>query len=174
MSFFNVSVVGTNTIQRDLETELKNIENQSNLALNNIGAEMVNTLQKFINEVWYKGYKPKVYKRRTDGAGGTPIGSRENMDYKVSKRQLYFSYEPTGEHINPKWSNRNGDKLIEHIQQGLNDYTEKEIPPRPFWNDFIEEEQFELFSTFKNAMLPYSVIADGQEIYDLSEFDLEE
>lgn len=182
MSFFNVSITGLETIEKDLNEELKEITNLSNLALSNLGVEMIETLQKFIQKRFYDLYKPRVYQRRSEHDGlGTPIIDKSNMHPNVKGTTLEFDFIPNLEHKKPKWTNNhtyNGvktghynDYLIKWARIGVNCYTGENMGPRPFWNEFLEEEEQTIFDYYKNAMLPYSVIRDNTDVLDLSEFE---
>ena len=172
-------------LEEDFGKEVNSIKKEVNYALTQTGVELAHDLQSTLNREWYNKYKPKVYKRRTDDPSlGTPIGSDENFDETYTdptKQMLYFAYNPTGRHIKPAWSERNGDSLIAWIQNEHN-YANKEtgeidftIPARPFWNIFVrEQENGGLMEKFIKAMSPkYTVIEDRDKI-DLSDSYLPE
>lgn len=166
MSFFNVTIEGVESIQQDLNNEATQIYQAIPTALHQVGSDMIATLQKHIEEVWYydHGFYPKEYKRRTDNPSlGTPLGSEKNMAYSVSGTSLDFTYMPTGEHKDKAWHDRDGDDLIVSIHLGklLGD-----PPPRPFWNSFVNDEEHNgVINSFAKGMKPkYDVIADGKDV----------
>ena len=159
MSFFKVTVSGLETIDEDFELESRKIEKAFPQALQYVGSEMIVSLQKHIFEDWYKQYTPKVYERRTDNISlGTPLGAEANMDVQVNNNTLDFTYEPTGEHANETYHTRDGDTLIEFLQVGA-----EGIPPRPFWNQFVEEQANSgIIDAFIKRMSPFAtVIPEG-------------
>jgi len=65
---------------------------------------------------------------------------------------------------------RSSDDLIQSIQDGT---VAKNAPPRPFWDNFVREQENEtIMSTLKRAMQPYEIIDSGERI-DLSTYYLE-
>lgn len=163
-------------IKEDLKKEHENIKKQVDYALLDVGVELQSDLRERLFQDWYKRYTPNQYERRTDDNSlGIPLGGDENFEIYVKRQTLEFSYEPTGHHANPEWSERNGDNLISWIQAEHN-YAEEEngeiiqtIPSRPFWNNFVDEIMDGGFmGKFIKAMSPkYNVIPDGTE--DLSD-----
>lgn len=161
MSFFNVTIEGIESIQQDLNTETTQIYQAIPTALQQVGSDMIATLQKHINDEWYHRYTPRSYKRRTDNpALGTPLGSESNMAYSVSGASLDFTYIPTGEHQNNSWHTRDGDDLIDSIQLGK---LAGSPPPRPFWNSFVNDEEHNgVINSFISGMKSkYQVIEEG-------------
>lgn len=159
MSFFKVTVSGIETIDEDFELESRKIQAGIPQALNYVGSEMIVSLQKHIFEDWYEKYTPSVYERRTDDTSlGTPLGAEGNMDVFVDKDKMEFSYEPTGEHAKQSFHTRDGDRLIEFLQVG-----NKYMPPRPFWNLFVEEQKNRgIMEAFIKGMSPFAtVIPEG-------------
>ena len=127
-------------VEQDLQKEQKKIAHEVDRALVEVGVELKNDLQFFLKEVWYKGYDPVQYERRTDDNSlGTPLGDESNFDYWAVRQKLTFSYEPTGKHKEKEWSEREGDKLIEWIQSS-HEIEDSYIPARPFWNDFLDAQ----------------------------------
>lgn len=155
-------------LKEDLEKEYKAIEKQVDRALLDVGVELKNDLQLALQKEWYQGYTPKKYKRRTDDNSlGTPLGSDENFEIGVRRRELEFVYEPTGEHRNKKWSDRDGDDLIAWIQSS-HEYELSSIPARPFWNNFLDQQMDGgIMEKFIKGMSPkYTVLSDGNENLD--------
>jgi hypothetical protein len=158
-------------LESDFETEIANINKHIPLALSSVGADMEDNLQKHLYYDWYLANTPKEYKRRTDNPKlGTPLGSEKNINYVAYGNNLLFTYTPTGEHEDEYWHTSDGDELIINIQTGELVGT---APPRPFWNNFVEEQQQKLIVTFAEAMRPYNVIREKDEKIDLSEFLLD-
>ena len=170
MSFFKFYVTGLETIDLDYLKETADIGRYSSSALQTVGAEMIENLQKHIQEDWYGAWKPpKVYERRTDDPSlGTPLGSKENMDASVSGMELDFTYEPNGEHKVAAWSgHRSGDGLINVIQTNSGwTWKPKGAGKRPFWNNFVDEEfNGQIMETFITAMSgQYKVEPDGTDL----------
>lgn len=168
MSFFKVTIEGLDSIKEDYKKQENAINNAIPGALRYVGSEMIVNLQKHITDDWYKRYKPKQYMRRTDNPSlGTPIGSRENMDYAVDGKTLDFMFYPHGDHVVSEWYDRDGDKLIESIQTGKMTYGS--FPPRPFWNMFVEEQKNEaIMRNFSKAMadrkMPIEAEGQGKDV----------
>ena len=181
MSFFKVTITGVESFQQEVEKEFTHIETQIPKALELVGSEMIANLQKHIKEDWYEAWgKPKVYERRTDNPNlGTPLGSKDNMDYEVKDDSLYFVYIPSGEHQNSQWSTTSGDDLIRIIQKNhgwkykpSTDSQNRRIMPRPFWDNFVDEQIHSgIINSFIKGMGEHNkvmstgrdVIADGTE-----------
>lgn len=156
-------------LDKELTELIKPIKPKISQALNSVGDMLKTDLQQKARQIWYLGYTPEVYKRRTDNpALGTPLTSEKNMAVDVTGTKLEFSYFPTGEHLNQGWHTDDGDNLIENIQRGA---LWGEPPARPFWNFFVEDnENFLLFEYFEYFMKPYKIVAnDAERKLDLSE-----
>lgn len=125
-----------NGLKEDLEKENKKIKIQIDRALNYVASEMEENLRQHLWEDWHEKYFPKEYIRRTDNYSyGRPLGGGKNFHIEVKNGLLTFDYEPTGKHQVTVWYDRDGNDLIEWIQKEHGD-----IPPRPFWNNFIDEQ----------------------------------
>lgn len=157
----SVGVIG---LDAEVNDEIAKIENDIPIALNAVGSEMIKSLQEHIETDWYNAWQPSVYIRRTDVLSyGTPLGSIKNMDVQVlGKRTLDFTYSPTGEYKGPYFEHdRDGDELIESIQTGR---LEGEPPPRPFWNNFVEEQKNgAIMNTFSAYMRKHAMVLEGGE-----------
>ena len=170
---FKVSVSQERTLLDDYQKEEGEIRAHFSEAINMIASEMKENLQKHIYEDWYLPWgKPKRYKRRTDNPDlGTPLGSDQNIHAIPSKDTLEFIYDPSGEHTNEKYHTRDGDDLIRVIQmnsgwtwQPNEDRGGREIMPRPFWNNFVDEQESGgIINAFIAGMAPYKVIAEGKD-----------
>ncbi len=136
MGFFKCTITDDNSLNCECETVIGKIQKQIPYALETVGSEMIVDLQKHITQDWYVQYKPKIYKRRTDAAYlGKSLANKDNMNVIVKNNNLEFSYNPTGEHKKEEWHKRDGEELISFIESG-----DKNIPPRPFWNNFVNEQ----------------------------------
>ena len=160
MSFFKVTITGLDTIDEDFELESRKIEKAFPHALHYVGSEMIANLRKHIFEDWYQQYTPTLYQRRTDDPSlGQGLMSLDYMDAQIQGSQMQFIYEPSGDHANAAYHTRDGDKLIEFLQVGA-----EGIPPRPFWNFFVEEQKNSgIMEAFMRGMKPYEVIPEGGE-----------
>ncbi|MBQ8497551.1 MAG: hypothetical protein IJ489_08875 [Clostridia bacterium] len=155
-----IQIEGLQRIDEEIQKNLDAIKNQAQIAFHQIGGEMVSNLQDHIQNDWYIRDTAGKYKRRTDfPAFGTPLGDRRNMTVSVSHDEnnlpvLSFVYEPTGEHKKSYWHDRDGDDLIDSIQEG----TPIGKKPRPFWDQFAKEQlDCAIIQSFINAMKPFKV-----------------
>lgn len=170
--------VGISGLDADIEKEIAKIENDIPIALEGVGSEMIRDLQEHIHQDWYEPWKPRVYKRRTDNPSlGTPLGSEKNISVSVINNRLDFVYAPSGEYGGKGFDDvRNGDELITALQTGKDLWGEP--PPRPFWNNFVEEQKNEkIMQNFANFFpKEYKIIKEGGEndlIFDSGESLLE-
>ena len=141
-------------------TDLNIVQIQVNkkipLALERVGAEMQASLTKHLWNDWYSMYTPKEYLRRTDHPSlGTSILHANTMDIHVNGNSLEFTYTPIGEYPEaPEWHTNDGDRLIESIQTGK---LWGNPPPRPFWNNFVNEMAHgDIVNALADA-LPYKI-----------------
>ena len=172
-----IQIDGLQQIDTEIQKQIDRIKLQAKTAFDSIGSEMISNLQDHIRNDWYKRDTPGNYKRRTDSPSfGTPIGDAQNMSVTVSFDEnhlpfLTFVYEPTGEHKKAYWHDRDGDDLIDSIQQG----TPIGKKPRPFWDCFVKEQlDSEMMQSFICAMKPFDVkrSGDGDVIPTGEEYDL--
>lgn len=125
-------------LKEDLEKEYKQINIQVDSALNYVASEMKENLRKHLWEDWHEVWFPKEYIRRTDNPSyGRPLGGEKNFHVEVKNGLLSFEYNPIGDHHIDHWHTRDGDKIITAIQTGK---LLGSPPPRPFWNNFVEEQ----------------------------------
>ena len=162
-----VTLVG---LKADIEKEKNKIKGSVNRALNYVGAEMVISLQDHLQNDWYRVWKGKQYKRRTDGAIGVPLASLENFDVLPAKNgKLTFEYLPTGEYPeNNDYHTNDGDDLIRAIQNG---YLGEDAPARPFWDNFVNEQETSAVANFVQGMANegYTVVTTLEDTLDLRE-----
>lgn len=180
MSLFKVEVTGLDSLDKDFEKHKKAIEKRIPTALGIVGAEMVKDLQSIIEGYFYKSYSPKHYQRT--GA----MKDDASMNYSPKGSELTFTYEPETSHtgldawVQDKPSKgefplpRQPDDLIIWGQMSHFDGTDHEIPARPFWNMFLEQQGNEkILDNFARGMMPkYSVIREEGEIVNLSDSEL--
>lgn len=180
MSLLKIEITGLDSLDKDLEKIKDEIGTQIPIALGIVGAEMVNDLQAIIEGYFYKSYHPKNYQRRNKMTEDTAF------DYLSDGNELLFLYEPdttqqgldawvqdkptSGEFPLP----RNPDDLIVWGQYSHFDGTDHEIPARPFWNYFLDEQGNEkILDNFVRGMSPkFKVEKEEGERVDLSEFSL--
>lgn len=185
---FTAKITGLDT---DLRIENDKIKAKAADALVQVSGEMVDSLKDHLYNDWYLAYTPKDYLRRTDFVQfGVPIGGDENLDISVdrSSPKLDFYFEPSLMHkIFSPWSD-GSDGMIEWIQhehrygevhRGWKIIKEAKIiiPARPFWNNFVREQQNGgIMSSFVQHMAPqYKVVAKANDkIVDLTESLLKE
>ena len=157
-------------LEYDVGMAIGEIENNLTPVLENVGAELINDLQKHIERDVYAKYSPISYPRRRDFPRfGTPLTSIKNFSTKVSNElntaTLEFDYSPDGTHKGQKkdaldydeeidekrnggkTGNRplkpnpvHGDALIRRIETGEGYDWKSDVPARPFWDKFITQE----------------------------------
>lgn len=180
MSFFEVKIEGLDSLEKDFEDHKKAIQKQIPIALGVVGSEMANDLKALVEGYFYKGYSPKHYQR--SGA----MKDDASMTYLPQGNELTFTYTPETKHSGlDAWVQdkpvdgkfplpRDPDDLIIWGQMSHFDGTDHEIPARPFWNLFLEQQGNEkILDNFARGMLPnYTVVKETGETVDLSDSDL--
>lgn len=171
-----VSVDVEGSLDEDLQKEVGDIRAQFPRAMRRVASEMKSNLYKHIENDWYLPWgAPKRYKRRTDDPSlGTPLGSGRNMHVSFSSDGgLEFIYEPTGAHKNQKWNTAKGDALIKIIQDNDGwrwppdkDKQGRNVMPRPFWNNFVDEQENGGIIQAFIAGMPkkYEIVAQGDDV----------
>lgn len=162
--------------EKDIQSQVKPYFSH---ALDYVGSEMIVNLQDHIRRDWYEKWgSPKQYIRRSDSPEyGTPIGSQENMDSHVYGDKLIFTFEPDTEHgYDDSWSGSSAnsqvtpDDMIRIIQSNSGwrypvnkDIHGRTIMPRPFWNNFVDEQENEkIIESFAAGIShDFTVIPDG-------------
>ncbi len=167
MEFFDVKMTQVGSVVSELKAECGEIGKKIPFALQEVGERMRGSLMEHIARDWYQKWKPSKYERRTDNPEyGTPIGDPSNMDLQITQNTLVFDYQPSRQHALHEPFSNSPDELIRTIQSGS---VAPNAPPRPFWDNFVREQENEtIMFTFKRAMLPYKVTDNGTKI-DLSE-----
>lgn len=155
-------------LEYDVGMAIGEIENNMTPLLQYVGAEMIEDLQRRIKMDVYRAYTPKSYPRRKDHPEfGTPLWDIKNFTTHINNDLnvaiLEFDYSPDGTHKGKKkdaldYDDKyhrddpdyaedplkpnpvHGDALIKRIQTGKG-YDWKCSPgERPFWDNFVEEE----------------------------------
>ena len=192
----DVGIVGLDT---EIDKEIAEIEKDIPKALENVGSEIIESLSRHLDEDFYNKYSPVAYRRRyTEG-----LRNKKNMIATVKGRTLQFEYKPSGEPTGTlgdtlNWSEdlenwlkrfhktattpifspaHDGDDLIVWAQK-RHEIGKYEIPARPFWNIFVEEQKNDgILNAFSVGMLPnYEIIKEGGEkdlVFDNGESMLE-
>lgn len=158
---FGMEIFG---LDEDVNKNISKIEKQIPVALNYVGSEMITSLEEHLQEDWYNEYEPQAYRRRTDNPSlGRGLKSNEYIDVNVTGKNLSFIYTPSGEYNGQAFAHeRDGDELIESIQIGSELWGNP--PPRPFWNNFVEEQKNEkIMTSFAKGISPYVLILEGGE-----------
>lgn len=165
--FLNVKV-GMVGIETDMKKQTDDINKTVHGALRWVSGDMLYSFYNYLFGTWYNGYTPLVYERRTDNPSlGRPLGDKKNISISVDNGRLTFDYSPTGYHATQFFSVvRNGDDLIESIQTGK---LWGNPPPRPFWNNFVKEQETEALDSFIRAMKPYKVEKENSERLDFKD-----
>lgn len=148
-SFFHVSIQGEDTLSNEVNDQILAVSRAATDALRLVGSDMIESLQRHIRHDWYEPWgPPKDYERRTGKNDPDALGSEKNMHVDPHGLSLSFVYSPTGRHEVRAWNKRSGDALIETIQtnsgwtwEPTKDKKRREIMPRPFWNNFVEEQR---------------------------------
>ena len=114
--------------------------------LNALQGDLTYALQRHIQTDVYAMYKPSSYVRRNSRDGiGTPLESDENIYAGLDgDRTLVFGYFPSGRNtLYDEEDEVEGDELIKVLSYGQGyswDVSKKNIPPRPFWDNFVTEQ----------------------------------
>lgn len=139
-----VTVEGIDSIDKDFDAVMKEIDNAVNYGLEVVGTEMKASLRVHIMDDVYDQYEPEVYKRRVDYPEyGVSMMDSGNIEEQIENGRLHFSYVFSG--LNTEFKGapyyRQSDKIIKAIQDGVNyPWNEKiEIEPRPFWDNFVSD-----------------------------------
>ena len=129
---FNVTVERLDSLDEDLKSLTEKIDTAVTAGLNTVLGDFKDSLASHVQEDAYKKYKPKKYKRT--GA----MGDEKNMTGKVSGNVLDFLYEFDTESDGNYYEE--SDDVIRVVQSGKNYLWGVAIKPRPFWDNFINEQ----------------------------------
>lgn len=187
------TVSGVETFSQEVNDFAKGVQDKIPAALRIIGANMIKSLQKHIETDVYGAYEPISYPRRfLFPQFGTSIHDEKNMDVSVAGNMLIFAYTPTGAHTGLmkdtlNWDGdsasfsgneplkphpANGDELIAIIETGTGYDWDCDVPSRPFWTNFAEEQKSDqIMLHFIAGMSPYKVEKNGEDVlFDGSEY----
>ena len=175
---FRVEVSGLDSLDKDYEEQLQTIDKAIPAGLSVVGNEMAAALQRHVKNDVYAAYKPKSYKRTGE------MGDISNMTSTIDKSSntLAFEYRFGTESARPYF--KDSDQVIAAVQDSdyLWNVGNREIPERPFWNNFFNElfsdnRVDEYFASGINQSTPSlratavdgSVILTGEDMQDLHE-----
>ncbi|MBR5285697.1 MAG: hypothetical protein IKU30_02255 [Clostridia bacterium] len=170
----DVSLSGLKSIQNDFRAEKQKIDDYIPFALNYMSNEMLVSLYDHIQSDWYEEYFPNNYDRRTDAGDPDALGGENSTDIQINGKSMVFTYSPKSNQWVPPDTDVSGDHLINIIQTGLGGFWNSKVPKRPFWNNFVREQEQELIEEFITAMQPYTVYKDTNDVFDLSDILLDE
>lgn len=175
-------------LDKEVNEHIEKIGRKIPQALEDVGSEMQESFIRHIQEDFYNKYSPVAYRRRYEKG----LLDKANIHIeKIKENRLVFSYLPKGEPQGTlkdslNWSENleeylksvnktadtpffhpahNDDELIVWAQKKhkIGNYN---IPARPFWNNFVEEQKNgKIMETFigSTAWKPYSIQAEGGE-----------
>lgn len=175
---FKVEVSGLDSLDKDYEEQLQTIDKAIPAGLSVVGNEMAAALQRHVKNDVYAAYKPKSYKRTGE------MGDISNMTSTIDKASntLAFEYRFGTESARPYF--KDSDQVIAAVQDSdyLWNVGNREIPERPFWDNFFNElfsdnRVDEYFASGMNQSTPSlratavdgSVILTGEDMQDLHE-----
>lgn len=175
---FRVEVSGLDSLDKDYEEQLQTIDKAIPAGLSVVGNEMAAALQRHVKNDVYAAYKPKSYKRTGE------MGDISNMTSTIDKSSntLAFEYRFGTESARPYF--KDSDQVIAAVQDSdyLWNVGNREIPERPFWDNFFNElfsdnRVDEYFASGMNQSTPSlratavdgSVILTGEDMQDLHE-----
>lgn len=177
MGEIGISVTASELNYQALTEDLGNILSAEAMGrvANEVYGDMKDSLQEHIRTDVYSEYKPKVYKRRREYAGfGPALINIDRNSVPIIKpgkggAQVGIIYMPSGEHERERWHTADGDDLIGRIEKKDPPYTwdakkRKPIPPRPFWQNFVDEMVGSGFA----ASVSRAFKGEGIEISDIS------
>lgn len=175
---FKVEVSGLDSLDKDYEEQLQTIDKAIPAGLSVVGNEMAAALQRHVKNDVYAAYKPKSYKRTGE------MGDISNTTSTIDKASntLAFEYRFGTESARPYF--KDSDQVIAAVQDSdyLWNVGNREIPERPFWDNFFNElfsdnRVDEYFASGMNQSTPSlratavdgSVILTGEDMQDLHE-----
>lgn len=166
---FKFSIKEEETLEDDLKKMLPKIQKAIGVGLKVVQSDMQDCLQDWVQYEVYDGYNPTEYQRR--GYNGGMIADNSMMGI-IRGNSLTFSYWFSGYNEAYPYSPRyyTADEIIKTIQSGNNylwNVQGKDIPERPFWDDFLNEQinkgraEITLARAMRNYDNELNVQADG-------------
>lgn len=171
---FNVEISGLGQIMQEYAKEEEEIRKQLSGALKIVESNLRSSLKEHIATDMYEPWALPLWYVRTGG-----MIDDEAIESSTKGLRLDFSYEPhwdfpeytysaKGERVREK----RGNELIEVIQtnsgwtwQPKEDTQDRQIMPRPFWNNFVREAQNSLIMDGLITNLSgYTLIPDGNDV----------
>lgn len=148
--FLTVTMSGWESVKQELDDVMTAMKRPIRNGLATAGYAMAPALKQHIADDWYDAWgPPKKYLRRTDYPERGPSLYEQVEEAVVRDDSVFFEYLPSGEYRSAggmKTSDANGDDLINIIQYNRGwtfppslDRQGRNIMPRPFWNNFVEE-----------------------------------
>lgn len=144
--FLTITIKGMDGLDKELSDALYEMKKPIQRGLQNAAMTFAPALKQHIADDWYDAWgPPRKYLRRTDY---TKYG--ESLYSQVDEATVHdgyvdFVYLPNGQH-RLYGESASGDDLIRIIQNNSGwefkpsyDRQGREIMPRPFWNNFVEE-----------------------------------
>lgn len=182
-------------LESNTDIACNTIKKNVDVVLSIMGGELVHDLQKHIEKDFYDEYQPKSYPRRKNHTiFGPPLDDTKNFDTVVKNNVLTFDYHPLGFHtgkirdtlnfdpdmypesmwdkpIKPKPVH--GDDLINRLEKGEGDWrkprgatwTDSKFPKRPFWSNFVSEENNGKLIRHFNKIVGDMDMTDGAYAY---------
>lgn len=162
LGLFSVTTKWEGSLEQEVEAHVPRIKDAANMALHSCESEMSASLLEHIKNDWYDAWgEPLVYKRRSDNDDyGQGLMDPDNITPNVNGLTLTFLFTPNAKHSAKNWSrDLSSDELIEVIQtnsgwkyEPTEDRRGRKIMPRPFWNNFVEEQRNGmLFGAFESG-----------------------
>lgn len=167
---FQISISGLGQIYHEYMDIQEDIERKINRGLSVLESEMQNLLgEHILNDLYGAWGEPKAYDRTYAMLSSDAIVS------KSGNLRLEFQYEPHWDAPSYNRDNKRekrGDELISILQtndgwtyQPSEDTLERDIMPRPFWNNFVREVRESLIiNTLADSLSGYIFIPEGNDI----------
>ena len=148
--FLSVTMKGWDTVGKELDDALYEMKKPIRKGLETAGYAMAPALKQHIADDWYDAWgPPRKYLRRTDYPEYGEGLYEQVKEAEIHDDSVLFEYLPNGEYRRASGAIANtasGDDLINIIQYNRGweykpslDRQGREIMPRPFWNNFVEE-----------------------------------
>lgn len=148
--FLTITIQGMDALDKELQDALYEMKKPIKRGLQTAASTLAPALRQHIADDWYDEWgPPRKYLRRTDYPEYGEGLYAQVEEAVVRDDAILFEYSPSGEYRYQKGhasSNANGDELINIIQYNRGwqfkptlDRQGREIKPRPFWNNFVNE-----------------------------------